>query len=164
MVFYFVALLSRYCPLGIDWWNGECLLRRAVCFVTTPKNLMIVSLCVLWLCQRISWSFPFFYCSRARNIWAITPSWCNIRSNPMSWSTERNWAIEHMGGESFIMSILRLSFAATVYHIWLERNSRIFSNKAMACQPLFHLIEKDIMDTICSWMKMENTVWDENKK
>mgnify|MGYP003703451089 FL=1 len=52
---------------------------------------------------------------------------CNVNWPSLSWLGTVEFATKSTSGNSLKMLILRLSFLCTVYHIWMERNSRIFS-------------------------------------
>ena len=52
---------------------------------------------------------------------------CNTNWPSLSWLGTVEFATKSTRGNSLKMLVLRLSFLCTVYHIWMERNSRIFS-------------------------------------
>ena len=47
----------------------------------------------------------------------------------MDWYYEFKWAIQKVKGKSMISMVLRVGWNAFIYHIWRERNNRIFRNK-----------------------------------
>ena len=53
-------------------------------------------------------------------------------------------------GSNIGVIIKKLSFSATVYHIWLERNSRIFNDCKKSEDTLFSLICDDIRAKLMS--------------
>lgn len=42
-----------------------------------------------------------------------------------SWEQELNWAVKNMKGKSLLSIVLRLAWAAFLYHVWLERNCKL---------------------------------------
>ncbi|KAL9336706.1 hypothetical protein Peur_071194 [Populus x canadensis] len=51
-------------------------------------------------------------------------------------------------GERFIYDSGKLSFAATVYHVWQERNARIFAGMSRTSNLVFNQIECIIRDKL----------------
>lgn len=45
-------------------------------------------------------------------------------------STRLDWAIQTVKVKSFTCTLYRLALAASVYHLWIESNTRNFQNKA----------------------------------
>ncbi|KAI8536546.1 hypothetical protein RHMOL_Rhmol10G0265700 [Rhododendron molle] len=62
---------------------------------------------------------------------------------------------------SFRALLLKLSFAATVYHIWLERNSRVFGGRAQSSEVVSACLEENLRVRISTWkhfpISVENT-------
>ncbi|KAH0775545.1 hypothetical protein KY290_006956 [Solanum tuberosum] len=51
----------------------------------------------------------------------------------MNWKDELNWACTYANGNGRTTIILRMTFAAAVYKVWIERNQKIF--QAKRCEP-----------------------------
>lgn len=81
---------------------------------------------------------------------------CNVSRLPMGWSDELSWAINNLKGGLFVKVILRLGLAATIYYVWLERNARIFNNKARDPSTLLQMLASDMRNRICLWNAVEN--------
>lgn len=47
--------------------------------------------------------------------------------------------------------MFKFALSAAANHIWLERSAMIFSNKASDACAVFHNVETDVRDRICSW-------------
>ena len=58
------------------------------------------------------------------------------------------WATVSWHGKSFINFSRKLSFAATVYHVWQERNARIFAGLSRTSNLVFNQIECIIRDKL----------------
>ncbi|XP_028115346.1 uncharacterized protein LOC114313178 [Camellia sinensis] len=52
---------------------------------------------------------------------------CNSHWSPLPWLELVEFVTNSINGKSLKSMIMKLSFLCTVYHIWMERNSRIFS-------------------------------------
>ncbi|XP_028080203.1 uncharacterized protein LOC114281810 [Camellia sinensis] len=72
-------------------------------------------------------SHLFFRCIFSSRVWGGMMANCNANWPSLSWLGTVEFATKSTCGNSLKMLILRLSFLCTVYHIWMERNSRIFS-------------------------------------
>lgn len=68
--------------------------------------------------------------SRDSSIWLTLCGKCNILPIMMSWEGTYRWLASSIKGNSLSSLITRLMFAAIVYGIWRERNSRIFHGKS----------------------------------
>ena len=44
------------------------------------------------------------------------------------WSKELQWAIKNIKGRTLVYTILRVAWKAFIYHVWRERNGRLFEN------------------------------------
>lgn len=51
---------------------------------------------------------------------------------PSSRSAELDWVISHARGKEFSASLLRLALAASLYHLWLDRNARVVSGGCLS--------------------------------
>uniref|UniRef100_A0A5B7C5Q8 Reverse transcriptase zinc-binding domain-containing protein n=1 Tax=Davidia involucrata TaxID=16924 RepID=A0A5B7C5Q8_DAVIN len=74
-----------------------------------------------------------------------------------SWDIELQWAINHLKGDSFKASLLKLTLSAVVYLLWEERNSRIFKGKRRDEGMLIKAIQSAIYYATYSWRGVANT-------
>ncbi|KAL7197308.1 hypothetical protein ACSBR2_019904 [Camellia fascicularis] len=72
-------------------------------------------------------SHLFFRCVFSSWIWDAIQNKCNTSWPILPWVEIVEFATKFTKGKSLKSMILKLSFLCTVYHIWIERNSRIFS-------------------------------------
>ncbi|XP_047260664.1 uncharacterized protein LOC124893864, partial [Capsicum annuum] len=87
----------------------------------------------------------FFKCSVSWAIWKrMLLAWQGITRRNMGWTDEIQWISTHAKGKHLRAAILRMSFVATVYHIWLERDQRTFQQKKRTIDTLIKRIIQDI--------------------
>ena len=95
----------------------------------------------------------FFGCQFTAGIWLRILRLCgNIRS-PRCWENEFLW-ISATKGKSFSAIIKRIAWGATIYHLWRQRNSRVFENIFSPADAIFHLICNDVRLRISSFQKV----------
>lgn len=83
------------------------------------------------LCQQSddSHAHLLFDCIFTRTVLADV-LWRNlIQRSHCDWDFEVGWACLHYKGNSLRSSLCKLALAATLYHAWVERNSRIFAQQ-----------------------------------
>lgn len=81
--------------------------------------------CVLCNGQAECRNHLFFECSFSADIWKKVLILCAVRRHPRYWQNELLWATHGLKGNSFGSTIKKMAWAATIYHIWCERNRRI---------------------------------------
>uniref|UniRef100_A0A5B7C6R6 Uncharacterized protein n=1 Tax=Davidia involucrata TaxID=16924 RepID=A0A5B7C6R6_DAVIN len=79
----------------------------------------------------------------------LSCSCVNVSRAPGNWHSELQWAMDHLKGDSFQITIqkLALSASASIYHIWSERNARIMKAKTKPA----------VAATLASWRGIKNT-------
>lgn len=78
------------------------------------------------------------------NIWHRVLQWQGIRRSALSWSEEVEWAILHAKGRNLQAEVYRMELAAAVYHIWQERNCRIFQQKQRSGEAILKMIVQEV--------------------
>ncbi|XP_028087066.1 uncharacterized protein LOC114287814 [Camellia sinensis] len=68
----------------------------------------------------------FFRCAYSSRIWAAVQTKCNTSCPNLSWVETVDYATKTLKGKTLQSVIMKLSSLCTAYHIWMERNSRIF--------------------------------------
>lgn len=71
----------------------------------------------------------FFKCAFPSTVWAAMLSKCNTNWYSTNWLGLMEVVANDCRGKSIATIIKRLAFSCIVYHAWLERNNRIFSNE-----------------------------------
>ncbi|KAH0724829.1 hypothetical protein KY284_000694 [Solanum tuberosum] len=74
-----------------------------------------------------------FSCDYSSEIWSRLLQWQGINRVAMNWKDELNWACAYANGNGQTSTIFRMTFAAAVYQVWIERNQKIF--QAKHCEP-----------------------------
>lgn len=99
----------------------------------------------------------FFYCCISRIIWAEGLRKNLLSRSPGDWHFELAWVVQNCTGKGFKSTLYKLSLAATLYHIWLERNARIFRQQASTVGDLLTAIVAGVRSRVCSWDKSPNS-------
>ncbi|XP_060216340.1 uncharacterized protein LOC132643835 [Lycium barbarum] len=71
----------------------------------------------------------FFTCNFSKQIWTSLLKRQGIARQAMNWQQEIQWALTHARGRSTNAEIYRMTLAGSIYHIWKERNTRVFQGK-----------------------------------
>ncbi|GAV70349.1 hypothetical protein CFOL_v3_13847, partial [Cephalotus follicularis] len=87
----------------------------------------------------------FFGCPYSKQIWAQILGKFNIIRPILPWAEEIQWMVDHTKGNKFPQALRKLVFGATVYHIWMERNRRIFKNCFLPLQSIIHKVQCDVV-------------------
>jgi hypothetical protein len=72
----------------------------------------------------------FFSCPFSERLWLLLCDKCNLPWIQRSWVESVGWMIQNSKGKSLKSLIYKRMFAASVYAIWRERNTRTFQDKA----------------------------------
>ncbi|XP_019244443.1 PREDICTED: uncharacterized protein LOC109224311 [Nicotiana attenuata] len=70
-----------------------------------------------------------FNCRIIGEIWSKLLHWQGINRAPMEWQREIQWAESNATRNNAAAQVYRLTLACAVYHIWNERNNRIFQDQ-----------------------------------
>ncbi|XP_075103830.1 uncharacterized protein LOC142178388 [Nicotiana tabacum] len=71
----------------------------------------------------------FFECKYSATIWGKLLQWAGISRVVKGWTEEISWATSFASGRRSSATLYRLMLTCAVYHIWQERNWRIFRNQ-----------------------------------
>ncbi|OIS98987.1 hypothetical protein A4A49_60908, partial [Nicotiana attenuata] len=86
----------------------------------------------------------FFSCPYTSKVWTVLLKWQGIRRKAMQWNEELNWAVKYYKGRSIKAELYRLILAGAGYHVWQERNNRIFRGVKQTIQELVRTIAQAI--------------------
>lgn len=86
----------------------------------------------------------FFSCSYTSQLWTVLLQCQGICRKTMRQSDELNWTIKCCKGRSIKTELYRLILAGAVYHVWQERNNRIFRGMKQSIQELVREIVQAI--------------------
>ncbi|KAH0642091.1 hypothetical protein KY289_033065 [Solanum tuberosum] len=71
----------------------------------------------------------FFACMYTAGIWNKLLAWQGIQCTEGEWHEEIQRATENMKRNNNKAKVYRMVLAGTIYHVWIERNNRIFQAK-----------------------------------
>ncbi|KAJ6379680.1 hypothetical protein OIU76_016349 [Salix suchowensis] len=73
----------------------------------------------------------FFMCSFSSQVWKIIQDKARTQWPVLAWNSLVEWTSKRFKNTNSTSNVIgALLFAATIYHIWQERNKRIFQNHA----------------------------------
>lgn len=137
-------------------WFSHCIPRHTfILWLAVKEKLITQDKLMKWypnktlecsLCKTVpdSHNHLFFQCDYSKKVWteikvkarivSIDDTWMNIVSSLSSHKNHLNiWSI-----------IMKISFAATVYFLWQERNNRLFRNEEREVQGLVKVMLEEI--------------------
>lgn len=97
------------------------------------------------LCQRMNEELEhlFFQCSYTAEVWSSILAWQGINRGTLNWTGEVHWAIKYMKGRGRTALVYKLAMASSLYYLWLERNSRVFTQKKRQSSSIIrHIIQE----------------------
>ena len=99
----------------------------------------------------------FFECIFAKSVWQKVQKICLLYRGDMCWQMEVQWWSVFLKGESFATQLRRLVLSATVWHLWQERNSRVFKQTSKTNVQLVAAIVNCVQSTCVSWESAPKT-------
>ncbi|XP_020254213.1 uncharacterized protein LOC109831293 [Asparagus officinalis] len=90
----------------------------------------------------------FFECSFSKEVWNQIMDWLLFKWRSCSWNSIINWYCTNLRKKGIKQNIKRAALSATIYHIWYERNMRMFQQLFKSEESLVKRIKVDIL-TIC---------------
>lgn len=86
----------------------------------------------------------FFTCPMSRAIWQPVRAWTRMRREMNTLEAAVKWLRKEARGTTVPARVRRLSFACTVYYIWLSRNRMFFDGLQPSPKKIVHRIQKCI--------------------
>lgn len=71
--------------------------------------------------EHIFFDYPY-----SKNIWHTILQWIRTDHLPMKWAEEVKWVAQKSRSKSAFAKTIKLVFVTSIYHVWLERNERVF--------------------------------------
>ena len=98
------------------------------------------------LCKTVEDSYDhlFFQCIYSQEVWTAVKSMAMIRSKASNWASYVGEMCNIQSHNSIWNVIRKLCFAATVYHLWQERNQRKFQQEERDKETLIKSIREDV--------------------
>ena len=110
--------------------GGFCTQDRLMDFGTSG-----CSRCFLCGCSGEDIDHLLFQCTFSSRVWTTVLAMCGLDWSPRTWSQTIEWMYQYING-SLCQLLVRLSFAASVYYIWRERNARCHDEPPRSCSVL----------------------------
>lgn len=82
---------------------------------------------------------------------------CGAPRSPVGFDQELDWFIQRCSQATAYNSLLKLSFAAIIYHVWGERNARIFKAKSGDGAVVLGNVQRDIRACLSAWENVKCT-------
>ncbi|XP_059288237.1 uncharacterized protein LOC132041551 [Lycium ferocissimum] len=93
-------------------------------------GIQVAKECVLYETDAVeTLDHLFFKCSHSQFIWKTLLSWMGINRPIGFWEDEAAWMAQRTIRRNPLYTALGMTFAATVYHTWIERNTRRFQQQ-----------------------------------
>ena len=70
----------------------------------------------------------FFACSASDSVWHSIQNYGGFSTPILPWKDLIEWVATNWRGNTLSVQIKKISLAASVYHLWMERNNRLHSN------------------------------------
>lgn len=118
------GVMSRH---SFIWWLTIHMKLKTRVFLQS-RGMQISAECCFCNHDGENVSHIFFNCQFSKQIWKEVLVKMNIKHTPRSWELEWHWVQTRFKGRAKQKKILRATFAFTIYQIWIERNSRLFTN------------------------------------
>ncbi|OIT31543.1 hypothetical protein A4A49_62296, partial [Nicotiana attenuata] len=87
----------------------------------------------------------FFSCVVSKEVREKGLKWQGISRAALDWQKEIEWAERNAKGRSADAQLYRVTLACVVYHIWRERNMRIFQGQQQLNQVLVRHIVQEVI-------------------
>ena len=78
----------------------------------------------------------FFKCEWSKQLWNLIKTKCKIQAPDLNWQSMISWLSHDWKPQNLRTLSWRLSFALTVYSIWMERNSRLHNGSPLSVQTI----------------------------
>ena len=114
-------------------------------------------ICCLCQLEHETRDHMFYGCSYSRSIWRMILTLCGQNRMIGGWSEELQWAIKNIKGRTLVYTILRVAWKAFIYHVWKERNRRLFGNSIESSIQVMERIKDAVRLRFAGLRKMTET-------
>nr|GFA32431.1 hypothetical protein [Tanacetum cinerariifolium] len=137
-------------------WFSQCILRHTfILWLAIKKKLITQDKLLQWYTQNIvcclycrdkpdSHEHLFFQCKTVAKVWKTVKEKDIIKSNATYWASIIKDMALNKNQNNIWCIIGKLCLATTVYHVWHERNCRIFKNECRDMEVITELIVDDV--------------------
>ncbi|XP_016507264.2 uncharacterized protein LOC107824955 [Nicotiana tabacum] len=85
----------------------------------------------------------FFSCVVSKEVWGKVLKWQGISRTALDWQKDIEWAERNAKDRNVDAQLYRVTLACVVYHIWRERNMRVFQGQQQQNEVLVrHIIQE----------------------
>ncbi|GAV67082.1 hypothetical protein CFOL_v3_10591 [Cephalotus follicularis] len=81
-------------------------------------------------------------------VWKEVLGLCDIGRPILPWADEVEWMCANASGNQFHQTLRKLALAASIYHLWIERNNRCFKNHFLPYQDIVQNVRQDVSDKL----------------
>ena len=101
---------------------------------------------VCCLCQMVQETkdHTFFGCCFSRSIWDRILLLYEQSRQIGNWNEELQWATQHLKGRKLVSVVLRIAWRGCIYHVWREKNRRMYGNATETYQKVFEHIKEEV--------------------
>ena len=99
----------------------------------------------------------FFECPVTRQVWLSILAKCYGQPPLSRWTDLINWMVRNWKGKSLATKVNKLAIAATIYTLWVERNSRFHTNSTSDVGFLIRSTTSLIRSRLLSYINIEDT-------
>ncbi|GLT35247.1 hypothetical protein SLA2020_097150 [Shorea laevis] len=112
--------------------------------------------CVLCEAENETRDHLFFSCSYSRTVWDVISSMFEIPST-FSWQSALSWLCHKAKRKSLYSSLIRLAWCVAIYHIWIERNTRIHKRTFKSEFAIVSKIQIDVCGKVRSFARAKSS-------
>ena len=69
---------------------------------------------------------------------------CLASSTPDNWDLLLEWGIKNLKGRSFRVTLCKIAWWATMYHLWQQRNARLHAGEMKSEENIIKAIRRDV--------------------
>ncbi|XP_074293059.1 uncharacterized protein LOC141619963 [Silene latifolia] len=110
----------------------------------TTRGLFIINRCVLYKAANESYSHLFFSCSFSKTLWERILHWLGLPHHSTDFKNELVWSLHRKHIRHWKNGWFRSCLAAACYHLWSERNIRLFQGIERPVDKLLRTIKFQI--------------------
>ena len=81
----------------------------------------------------------------------------DFRRDVSCWNYELKWACQRLKGKALISTLLRIGWSAYIYHMWKERNNRLFRHKEETKEQILEQVKEAVRHKLA---KLKNVAKD----
>ena len=96
----------------------------------------------------------YFLRPYSRYVWEHVQQKCLVYKQALEQDSELQWMIIDCSQQNFVSQVRRITFAATVYHLWWSKNQQVLKKILHSPECMVHVILKDGRSLLIGWKNM----------